>query len=361
MQLDSIKFDWVSFTIPRNLDETTLPAIVQELFGLDFSEFRLIQKKRNYYKHSYLLSGPNGDKLVEVFADPDTEHNRNTTLFQVSGYALSAYAGNPLSIDVPELFGKVLALGGKPTILHIAMDDTAGRLPWDTMVYMSSHDEDRYQKHIVCKSRRPPNTMNNGTIYFGLRSDRNSVCIYRKDRQEGTKFPWIRVEYRTKDRDTAKAIAEKVAAGDNLGPLAAGLIRRHLTFKEAGHKVKYNRPDCSWWVDFLGGVEKMFISRDIAPRRKPTKERKARTMPSIYKDLDSTLKDPSAFSDFMEYLEARGILDIARFGHETVEEPETVVELQEPQTVETTAPMYGDMLPPPTTFDPATFAIEIQF
>lgn len=234
MHLETLKFDWISFTIPKTLDENTLPGILCELFGLDFQDFKPIPKKRNYYRRSFLLSGPNGNKLVEVFADPDTEHNRNTTLFQVSGFALSAYAGNPLQIDVPELFRGVLALGGKPTVLHICMDDLSGRLPWGEIVELASPEY--YRDHIVSTSRRVPICLNQETIYFGEKRDRNSICLYRKDKLEGTKFPWVRVEYRTKDRTTAKAIAEKVATGEELGPLAAGLIRRHLTFKE-GNRV----------------------------------------------------------------------------------------------------------------------------
>lgn len=295
-----IKFDWISFTLPRNHNDSTLPALVKDLFGLDFLDFKLKEKKRNYYRRSYLLESPNGDKLVEIFSDPDTIHNQGTTLFQVSGFALSAYAVNPLAIDVPDLFRKFLELGGKPTCLHLAMDDLSSQLPWLTILDYSSPEN--WQQHIVSTSRRQPISLNNQTIYFGQRKDRNSICIYRKDQQEGTKFPWIRVEYRTTDRSTAKAIAEKIAAGADLGPMAAGLIRRFLDFKEPSIKTKYNRATAQWWLDFCGDVEKMIISRDLAPKRKaapqPPKPKKmepiindlARVMNPTFDQLDAVVR-----------------------------------------------------------------------
>ncbi|MBT0663524.1 replication initiation factor domain-containing protein [Geobacter pelophilus] len=340
--IPGIKFDWISFTLPAIYNESTLPQLIGNLFATPFELFHLQNRKRNYYKRSFLLSGQNGDKLIEIFCDPDTDKNPNTTLIQISGYALSAYAGNPLSIDVPELFRQVLYLGGKPTVLHIAMDDTANRLPWSEIVELSSPD--RYQEQIVSPLIRPrhdgtpqpPICINNETVYFGRRSGRNSICIYRKDRLEQTKFPWLRVEYRTQDRPTAKAIAERIATGDELGPLVSGLVRRFLDFREKSYKTKYNRPSCAWWSEWLGNVDKMIISRDLAPRRKPVaKPKRSKTMEELIRDFDTLMARPteSDFQMLSEFLTRHGITELCKFDQPASEPPAIPIELLPAQEV----------------------------
>lgn len=366
LQPDGIKFDWISFTLPRIHDETTLPGLVLELFGLDFQGFREVRKKRNYYRRSFLLGGPNGDKLIEVFVDPDVDDNRetnldnrNTTLVQVSGFALSAYAGNPLQIDVPDLFRRVLAAGGKPTVLHIAMDDMTSRLPWDEIAELSSPD--RYRDHIVSTSRRQPININKETIYYGQRRDRNSVCIYRKDRLEETKFAWVRVEYRTTDRPTAKAIAERIAAGDGLGPLVSGLVRRFLDFRQKSLLTKYNRPQCKWWGDFLGNVDKMIICRDLAPRRKPPKPKpKTKPVDQIISDIEYSLDNDyngENYAKLMECIKRRGFAEIEKFGK--AEQPEVLQEI----VPEIAQEMVGSLPEIMTSLPPGIqdFALDISF
>jgi len=295
--MNGIKIDWLSFSLPRNYTSSELPDLISSLFGvpacLDTAAsydptkavFKHINKRRNYYGCSYRLDSPGGDKLVEVYVNPITESNRNTTLIQVTGYALSAYAGNPLSIDVPDLCRRLLDKGGKPTAVHIAADDTAGLLPWETILECVAPDQ--YRERIVTTSRRVPITLNQETVYIGNRSDRNQICIYRKDKQEQTKFRWVRVEYRTTDRATAKAIVEHIADGAAIGVLASGLILRHLDFKERSRLTKYNRPTCSWWTQFLGGVEKMIISRDLARQLTPKKERSIPSIKTLLRDLET--------------------------------------------------------------------------
>lgn len=296
-----IKFDWISYTLPN-----AVPLTAMEMLGLSIQDFAHIHKKRNYYRESYRLDAPNGEKLLEIFAEPDTFHNRDTILIQITGFALSAHATNPLNIDVQDLFMKMLELGGKPTMLHIAMDDLTGQLPWSTILDYSSPE--KWQDHVVSTSRRQPCTINNQTVYFGQRRDRNSICIYRKDQEQGTKFPWLRVEYRTTDRTTAKAIAQRIADGGDLGPLAAGLIRRFLDFKLPSLKTKYNRPSAPWWIEFLGGVEKMIISRDLAPRIiNPCPTPRPRKMSTILKDLDQVgYADSSELDQIFGWLKGQG-------------------------------------------------------
>ena len=339
--MPGIKFDWISFTIPENHNDTTLPALVQQLFGVSFGLFQLQERKRNYYKRSWLLSGPNGDKLVEIFTDPDTEGNRNTTLFQITGFTLSAYAANPLNIDPRSLFNEIAALKGRPTVLHICMDDTDGRLPWSEIEELSQPD--RYHDHIISPLLRPrrdgapqpPLNINGQTIYYGKRQGRNSVCIYRKDRLEQTKFPWTRVEYRTTDRAIAAGIMQKVIDGDSLGTMAAGLVRRFLDFRKKTYHSKYNRPQCAWWGSFLGGVEKMVISRDLAPRRMkgPTAKRQ-RSVDSILKELNSVLggwnTNEDDFEKVFSFIKERGLDEMARFA--------SAPELEEKPTIQQPPP-----------------------
>jgi hypothetical protein len=92
------------------------------------------------------------------------------------------------------------------------------------------------------------------TLYLGKRNSDTSVCMY-------TRRGPIRVELRLTNRGQVTDLLRRIAADDDVGPLAAGLLRRNLVFVKAGRRRKDHRKLCQWWLDFLGNAEEQTLDR----------------------------------------------------------------------------------------------------
>lgn len=71
----------------------------------------------------------------------------------------------------------------------------------------------------------------------------------------------VRVETRIRNRAAATDVIRRIADGEDIGAITAGILSRNLKFHVAGTRRKDRRPICEWWDTFLGSVEPIQLPR----------------------------------------------------------------------------------------------------
>lgn len=261
------------FSLPRDHTADELPALFADLFGVEITDNLRPVGYRNAYRSCYVLETAAGDLLVMAHIDGAAK-NRGTTFFLVEGLALDPDSSlNPLDLDLLHVAQRILAHGAQVTQLHLAVDDRAGLLPWRKIVgaALSEDWRDRITTPL-CKPNRKrdnrPTYLQSGgqTLYFGKKTGETSICLYRKDLEQQVKTPWLRVELRLTNRVECTEIIRRLADGDPIGPLAAGLLAKNLKFLAPGQdKNKSRRPLAPWWSEFIGHAEAIRLPRTRPP------------------------------------------------------------------------------------------------
>ncbi len=259
----------LSATIPRTTPAADLPALVADLLGIHGLDPLAVQQRgRNGYRTCYALRTPAGAELVAILTD-GTGHGTGTSHIIIHGAAWEA-----ADLDPRRVAEYIMDRGGWSTEVHLAADDTAGILPWQTIRDMSIREDwDSHISTTLCRRRVSTRTghtegdpalvasATGASIYYGTRSSHTSICIY--DRRG-----LIRVEYRTRTRGGATDILRRLADGEDLGAMISGIIRRCLRFHAPGRGRKDRRPVAAWWDDFLGASAPIQL-----PRHRPSGHR----------------------------------------------------------------------------------------
>lgn len=259
------------FSLPRDHTPEELPALFADLFSVEITADNLRPVGyRNAYRACHVLETSAGDPLIIAHAD-GAARNRGTTFFLVEGLALDPDSSlNPLDLDLVRVAQRILAHGGQVTQLHLAIDDRSGLLPWRKIVNTALSED--WRDHItttLCRTgdSRPVYLQSRGqTLYFGRKTGETSVCLYRKDLEQQVKTSWLRVELRISNRVEATEIIRRLAGGDPIGPLAAGLLAKNLKFLAPGPgKNKARRPLAPWWSEFLNHAEAIRLPKTRPP------------------------------------------------------------------------------------------------
>jgi len=256
----------LSVTLPRSLTAADLPALVADLFDVrDLDPLAVKQAKgRHGYREYYSLRDKEGE-LVAILLDGQGTV-RNTSHITIHGRAWEKG-----QIDPAHVCRYVMARNGWATEIHLALDDDAHLLPWTTIREISTSPRwDHDISTTLCRPRKDSRTgetvgapvmltsQTGTTLYFGVRQSDTSVCVY--DRRDV-----LRVEYRTRTRGGATEIVRRIAEGDDLGTLTAGVLARVLRFHVPGSGRKDRRPVTEWWTDFLGSAEPVQLPRHRPP------------------------------------------------------------------------------------------------
>jgi hypothetical protein len=181
----------------------------------------------------------------------------------IHGEALEA--GN---LDIEAIASGVIALNGWGTSGHLALDDDPDILPWEEIKACCAYDA--YRDRLITRLCKPNKQSDNEpylltgkgeSLYLGAKKSDTQIIFYN---QRGH----IRCELRLSNRAQVTDLITRIAAGENIGPIASGLLRHYLVFVEPGYRRKDRRQVCQFWLDFLGNAEKVTLSR-----RRPAKHR----------------------------------------------------------------------------------------
>lgn len=254
----------LAVTLPQALTEADLPQLLQDLFGISDVDPAAIKDRtgRHGYRSRYTLKGEHGGELVSILLDGVGRNLTGTSHIVIHGVALELGR-----LDVPAICQQILERNGWAAEIHLAADDHAGLLPWEEIKDASRFD--RYRDRITTRLCKPSKDLKTGelkenppvlmveegeSLYFGKASSETSLCLY-------TRRGPIRAEVRLRNRATATDVVSRIAAGDDLGPITAGLLRHNLVFHDPGYMRKDRRPVCQWWNDFLEGAEVLTLPK----------------------------------------------------------------------------------------------------
>lgn len=110
------------------------------------------------------------------------------------------------------------------------------------------------------------------TLYFGQASSDIQIRFYEKNYEriaagkelEEKLIGWNRTEIQTR-RDRANAMALYILNEDQIGEIAAGVLRNYISFCVKEKDTNKSRwKVCKWWLDFLDDVEPLKLTL-IAP------------------------------------------------------------------------------------------------
>lgn len=110
------------------------------------------------------------------------------------------------------------------------------------------------------------------TLYFGQQSSDIQIRFYEKNFErlaagkelEKKLIGWNRTEIQTR-RDRANAMALYILNEDQIGEIAAGVLRNYISFCVKDKDINKSRwKVCKWWDRFLGDVEPLKLTL-IAP------------------------------------------------------------------------------------------------
>lgn len=257
----------IAFTLPAPLKSGDLPQLVQELFGIPGLEPEAVRlpRGRHGYREAYSLTGEHGAELISFLLSGVAANLKGTAHIVVHGAALETG-----SIDVAHICREIVARNGWGTRVDLAADDKDGVLPWSEILECSAVEN--WAQRIsttTCRARKNPKTGEmmeqppvylrsaGETVYFGRADSDLSICAY-------TRRGPIRVETRIRNRAATTEIIRRLAEGEDIGAITAGILRRNLRFHEAGNRRKDRRPVCAWWDRFLGAVEPIKLPRQRA-------------------------------------------------------------------------------------------------
>lgn len=330
--------DWLAFSLPKTYAWTPRAAsdsvhpVLTDLFGEWFdnpmnntcgeffgdTQFQAKQSRGNWYHERHAISSLQGNQLLNVYLHPRADRNRDTSAYSVTGYALSNRPDSLQRFDPVELIGKIHDAGGKLTRIDLALDYLGTEPVFQYM--LDSSKPDIWKDRLITPLRfdKPiPVGWEQETLYYGLLSKTTdtAVCVYDKAKEQGVPGPWLRVEFRTKDRDLCQAIMEEIVTGRPIGELTAGLLRKYLRFVSPGIKAKYNRPTAVWWDELLGTGEKFNLTRHrdgkTDEERKAKKPKSGKIVIRYLQDAFSRDDTGGVFADvaaFMENIQKTGEL-----------------------------------------------------
>lgn len=253
----------ITFTIPFGGTANDINNVVADIVGYRYDYIGNKEFVSRYnYNDRYTLKSSENDTLITVYANGFSS-NQYTLCVEINGIAFEESACNPLILDVPRLAQKIIEHKGSCSNLHLALDDLDNVLPYDDILIMCN--EENYQDRLrtpLCRKYGPRWGGGIGptqSIYIGSRKS-NHICIYRKHKQMGTKFPWVRVEVRLRKRQDTAKVLDRIAAGEYVGKIAADYVKTYLSFVAPGvRSVRYRRV-MPWWDCFLAEGEKLKLS-----------------------------------------------------------------------------------------------------
>lgn len=287
--------DWVSigFNLEAGFDD------VFDLLGLSKLEFEFHDWGMNtYHKHA---------RFSNIVVQQKDEFRYQLNLSGQGCREFEDYS----TLDWYQLFAILKDLcDGKATRIDLAIDDFKGYYNVG-MVRRAVKNKLFRTRMRMADDRVRYNLADVSTImdsfYIGSMDSRLSINFYdkklereSKDLEVTEKF-WTRTELRCK-KDYADQVIDMILLHENIGTLAMGILKKHITFIRKSNATNKSRvPAIKWWDDFLKNVESVQLS--VKAPDKTLEKTKNWLGKSVAPSL-ATVKesDPLQFDEFMREL-----------------------------------------------------------
>lgn len=267
----SVIVDWLEFTV---LDEQ-LPIVLDTL-GLEWDNFKALEKGRFGYHNQYKWSG--GHVYIMFTAEHHDEIDINSKIKTSTGVhvMLTGQGCRQYSAvhDLIRLIRRLYLLKRVNfTRIDLAIDDHESKIIDYNRIQkaaLSGHFTSRWSKWDEIISRQTSSNKYLGrTMYFGSQSSDLFCRIYDKslerkaNAEDKTEIPekWTRLEivYR---KDRAKMLVEHLIIGEkSIGQVLRGTLKQYLRFLlPATYQNKARWPTAQWWSELLKNVERLQLT-----------------------------------------------------------------------------------------------------
>ena len=265
----SVIIDWLEFTV---LD-AQLPLVLDTI-GLDWDDFKPLNKGRFGYHNQYKWSGGNVFIMFTATSDDidiDSKINeRSGVHVMITGQGCRQYATKH---DLTKLINRLYILKRVNfSRIDLAIDDYESKIINYDRIHdaaIAGHFTSRWSKWDEVNSRQTSSGEFIGrTMYFGSQASDLFCRIYdksleRKANSDEKDVPkhWTRLElvYR---KDRAKKLVNHMIDGQkSLGYVLRGTLRPYLRFiLPSTYQNKSRWPTTSWWNELLENVEKLQLT-----------------------------------------------------------------------------------------------------
>jgi len=269
--------DWCAFTLK---DSDSLEKVLS-VIGIPYQDFIEMPKGGLGYKRQLR----NGN--IAIFEDGAEGMGIHIEMSGKGCREFDSFTGNWRG-----LFRRVHALSGHFSRLDVAIDDRLGMFSLEEVQEKMKRREvrSRFKKGRSTESYEFSDTpgKDGKTLYFGSGKSDIQIRIYDKAAEQGLDGVWLRTELECRNV-RADILAQHLSVSDELGAIAAGVLKNYLAFIEPGTDSNKSRwAVSSWWSDFLGAVERVKLSirkieRTIDQVKEWTKKQVAPSLALLFK------------------------------------------------------------------------------
>lgn len=284
MQEMTINFDYLSFTIPLEVEENKYVKYESECLSLcealagkmGFSTDEIFRQERtaNGYKYTWNI----GEFIFFRGYGPQNVAGYYTCQIELTGSACRELEENGFCTVLELLIYAFEKYQANFTRIDVAIDDFKGKYA-NIQKIENKLIAEHYTTSFRSKYSRSGNDENGFSLYFGSKKSTQMLVIYDKLAERKRKSAlvltdfWTRYEMRFMG-EKAKTLAVKIFLDNGLDieKTAFGLLREMLDIKDTNNYNQDNQNKAStvdWWKDFLNDTAKLKLN-EYAPKAKST-------------------------------------------------------------------------------------------
>ncbi len=256
-------FDWISFTIKKNI---SLDIIISDFLKMSSEDFIELDKGNYGYKRQVA----NGN--VRIYFEGKEDMGIH---IQLSGQGCRQVEDS-INGDWLTLFKKIFDVEGTFTRLDLAVDDFIGVLDITKIQKKTERKEyiSRFTNWEIRTSCKNDSNKYGKSVYFGSAQSDIRLRFYDKaTEQEIENLHWVRTELQMRNERANNAI-QIYLSGKTIGEIVTGVLKNYIRFVDPSStdKNKWRWNTSKFWSEFIAGAEKIRL----------TNGQKKRTLDDVY-------------------------------------------------------------------------------
>lgn len=254
-------FDWISFTIKKNI---SIDYIISDFLKMNSADF--IELDRGNYGYKRQIANGN----VRIYSDGKEDMGIH---IQLSGQGCRQVEES-LNGDWLTLFKKIIEAEGTFSRCDIAIDDKTGVLDIKKIQKKTEKKEyvSRFNSWSINTSCKNDSDKYGKSVYFGSAKSDIRLRFYDKAVEQGVEGHWIRTELQLRD-ERANVAIRLYLSGKTIGDIVTGVLKNYIRFVDPSSDSNKRRWKTSkFWDEFIADAEIL----------KLTEGQKERTLDDVY-------------------------------------------------------------------------------
>lgn len=254
-------FDWLSFTIKKNI---SVDYIISDFLKMNSADFIELDKGNYGYKRQIA----NGN--VRIYSDGKEDMGIHV---QLSGQGCRQVEES-LNGDWLTLLKKIIEADGTFSRCDIAVDDKIGILDITKIQKKTEKKEyvSRFNNWNITTSCKTDSDKYGKSIYFGSEKSDIRLRFYDKAVEQGVDGHWVRTELQMRDERANNAILLYLS-GKTIGEIVTGVLKNYIRFVDPStDSNKWRWKTSKFWDKFIADAEILRL----------TEGQKERTLDDVY-------------------------------------------------------------------------------